>query len=185
MSSTLLHVLFHRADGSSTSLAEHEGKVVLVVNVASACGLTPQYTGLEAIYERNRDRGFVIVGFPCNDFGEQEPGTADEIHAFCTSKYDVQFPVVEKISVAPSHRHTLYRELVAAQPRAQELPGSDFRAKLKGYGIEVAHPEDITWNFEKFLVDRTGHAIARFAPDVPPDHPLVTSAIEASLAEPR
>ncbi len=172
---------FHRADGSPTSLAEHEGKVVLVVNVASACGLTPQYTGLEAIYEKYGDRGFVVVGFPCNDFGAQEPGTADEIHAFCTSTYGVRFPVVEKISVAPGHRHPLYQELVAAQPRAQEVPGSDFRAKLKTYGIEVAHPEDITWNFEKFLIDRTGRAIARFAPDVPPDHALVTSAIETSL----
>ena len=177
----LADIPFHRADGTPTSLAEHAGKVVLVVNVASACGLTPQYTALEAIFEKYRDRGFVVVGFPCNDFGAQEPGTAEEIHAFCTTKFAVQFPVVEKIAVAPGHRHALYRELIAAQPRAQGLPGSDMRAKLAGYGITVEHDEDITWNFEKFLVDRAGNAVARFAPDVPPDDALITTAIEARL----
>ncbi len=177
----LYQIPFRRADGSTTSLAEHEGKVVLIVNVASACGLTPQYTALEAIYEKYRDRGFVVVGFPCNDFGAQEPGTAEEIHTFCTSQYGVKFPVVEKITVAPAARHPLYRELIAEQPRAQELPGGEFRAKLASYGITAEHPEDIAWNFEKFLVDRSGKAIARFAPDVPPDNTLLTSAIERQL----
>lgn len=179
--SELSTIPFRRADGSTTSLAEHEGNVVLIVNVASACGLTPQYTALEAVHERYRARGFTVVGFPCNDFGAQEPGTAEEIHEFCTAKYGVQFPVVEKIAVAPSARHPLYRELIAQQPNAQPLPGSNFREKLASYGIKSEHDEDITWNFEKFLVDRGGHVIARFAPDVPPDHALVTSAIEAAL----
>jgi glutathione peroxidase len=143
--------------------------------------LTPQYSALEAIYERFRDRGFVVIGFPCNDFGAQEPGTAEEIHTFCTTSFGVQFPVVDKIAVAPERRHPLYRELIAEQPSAQSLPGSDFKAKLKGYGIVIAHDEDITWNFEKFLVGRAGTAVARFAPDVPPDHALVTQAIEAEL----
>jgi glutathione peroxidase len=177
----LYQVPFRRADGSPTSLAEHEGKVVLIVNVASACGLTPQYEGLEEIYERYRDRGFVVLGFPCNDFGEQEPGTAEEIHTFCTTTYGVKFPVVEKITVAPAKRHPLYRELIAAQPQAQSLPGKDFRATLRGYGVTFEHDEDITWNFEKFLIDRSGRAIARFAPNVPPDDALVTGAIEAQL----
>jgi len=169
--SELARIPFRRADGSTTSLAEHEGNVVLIVNVASACGLTPQYTALQALHERYRARGFTVVGFPCNDFGAQEPGTAEEIHEFCTVKYGVQFPVVEKIAVAPGNRHPLYRELIAQQPHAQPLPGA---------GAERG--EDIAWNFEKFLVDRGGRAIARFAPDVPPDHALVTSAIEAALA---
>jgi glutathione peroxidase len=177
----LARIPFRRADGSPTSLADHDGNVVMIVNVASACGLTPQYTALEAIYERFRARGFVVVGFPCNDFGAQEPGTADEIHELCSVQYGVQFPVVEKVAVAPRDRHPLYRELIAQQPHAQLLPGSDFRAKLASYGIASEHDEDITWNFEKFLVDRSGHAIARFAPDVPPDHALVTAAIEAAL----
>nr|HEX4315372.1 glutathione peroxidase [Kofleriaceae bacterium] len=181
MTTQLASIPFHRADGSPTSLEEYAGKVVLVVNVASACGLTPQYTALEAVYEKYRDRGFVVVGFPCNDFGAQEPGTAAEIHEFCTLKFGVKFPVVEKIAVAPSTRHPLYKELIAEQPRAQLLAGSDFRKKLEGYGIKVEHDEDILWNFEKFLVDRSGKAVARFAPDVPPDDQLVTAAIEARL----
>ena len=181
MTSHLYEVPFRRADGSATSLAEYKGKVVLVVNVASACGLTPQYKGLEAIYETYRDRGFVVVGFPCNDFGAQEPGTAEEIHTFCTTSYGVQFPVVEKITVAPERRHPLYRELIAEQPSARSKPGEDFRGKLASHGITVAHDEDITWNFEKFLVDRTGKAVARFTPDVAPDDSLVTAAIEQLL----
>jgi glutathione peroxidase len=179
--SELSSIEFRRADGTTTSLGELAGKVVLVVNVASACGLTPQYAALEAIYERYRDRGFTVVGFPCNDFGAQEPGSAEEIHELCTTKFGVQFPVVEKISVAPSSRHPLYRELIAEQPRAEVLPGSDFRAKLASYGIVAEHDEDIAWNFEKFIVDRKGRAVARFAPDVPPDHALITGAIEATL----
>lgn len=181
MLTRLQQLPFKRADGSAASLADYQGKVVLVVNVASACGLTPQYSALEAIYERFRDRGFVVIGFPCNDFGAQEPGTAEEIHTFCTTSFGVQFPVVDKIAVAPERRHPLYRELIAEQPSAKSLPGSDFKAKLKGYGIVIAHDEDITWNFEKFLVGRAGTAVARFAPDVPPDHALVTQAIEAEL----
>lgn len=181
MTTPLYEVQINRADGAPTTLREHAGKVVLVVNVASACGLTPQYKALEAVYERYRDRGFVVVGFPCNDFGAQEPGTAEEIHEFCTTKFDVQFPVLEKITVAPGQRHPLYRELIAEQPRAQNAPGSDFRAQLAGYGITTEHDEDILWNFEKFLIDRSGKAIARFAPDVKPDDALVTQAIEAAL----
>jgi glutathione peroxidase len=175
----LSEVPFRRADGSTTSLAEHAGKVVLVVNVASACGLTPQYTALEQLFERYRDRGFVIVGFPCNDFGGQEPGTAEEIHAFCTTKFDVQFPIVDKIVVAPAARHPLYRELIAERPRARG--GSDFRGTLAKYGIKTEHDEDVLWNFEKFLVDRAGHAVDRFSPDVKPDDPLIVTAIEALL----
>jgi glutathione peroxidase len=177
----LYDVPVNRADGTPTTLGEYKGKVLLVVNVASQCGLTPQYKALEEIYEKYRERGFVVVGFPCNDFGAQEPGTAAEIQEFCTLNFGVKFPVLEKLTVAPSHRHPLYRELIAEQPHAATEPGSDFRAKLAGYGIKIEHDEDIAWNFEKFLVDRSGKAIARFAPDVTPDAALVTTAIEAQL----
>jgi glutathione peroxidase len=177
----LYEVPVKRADGSATTLGEYAGKVLLVVNVASQCGLTPQYNALEAAYEKYRERGFVVVGFPCNDFGAQEPGTAEEIHEFCTLNFGVKFPVLDKITVAPATRHPLYRELIAEQPHAQHAPGSDFRAKLAGYGIVPEHDEDILWNFEKFLVDRSGKAIARFAPDVTPDDALVTAAIENQL----
>ena len=179
---TALHeVSINRADGSATTLGEYAGKVLLVVNVASQCGLTPQYTALEAVYEKYRERGFVVVGFPCNDFGAQEPGTAEEIQEFCTLQFGVKFPVLEKLTVAPATRHPLYRELIAEQPAAQQKPGSDFREKMAGYGLTPAHDEDIAWNFEKFLVDRSGKAVARFAPDVTPDDALVTAAIEQQL----
>ena len=185
MTTTIYDVPVNRADGTPTTLAEYRDKVMLVVNVASACGLTPQYSALESIYERYRDRGFVVVGFPCNDFGAQEPGTADEIKTFCETSFGVQFPVLEKITVAPAHRHPLYRELIAAQPAATSKPGSDFRAKLEGYGIRVEHDDDIMWNFEKFLVDRGGAVVARFTPDTPPDDALIVDAIEARLAATR
>ena len=179
--SKLYDVPVKRADGSTTNLGEYKDKVLLVVNVASQCGLTPQYKALEEVYEKYRDRGLVVVGFPCNDFGEQEPGTAAEIQSFCEASFGVQFPILDKITVAPSNRHPLYRELIAEQPVRATEPNSDFLAKLAGYGIKVEHDEDIAWNFEKFLVDRKGNAIARFAPDVTPDSALVTKAIEASL----
>ncbi len=181
MATPLQQVPVNRADGSATSLGEYEGKVVLVVNVASACGLTPQYAALEQVYEQYRDRGFVVVGFPCNDFGAQEPGSAEEIAEFCDTKFGVKFPVLEKLTVAPASRHPLYVELIAEQPIAKDRPGSEFKATMAGYGLTPAHAEDIAWNFEKFLVDRSGKAIARFAPDVTPDDALVTSAIEAAL----
>ena len=185
MTSTMYPIAIHRADGSSTTLGEYAGKVVLIVNVASACGLTPQYTALEAIYETYRERGFTVLGFPCNDFGAQEPGTAAEIHAFCTSTYNVQFPVLEKITVSHDARHPLYRALIEAKPEATTPPGSDFLQKLAGYGITVEHDGDIAWNFEKFLIDRTGEVVARFSPDMPPDDPMIVAAIERALTSSR
>jgi glutathione peroxidase len=179
--SSIYEVPVNRADGTASTLAPYQGKVMLIVNVASACGLTPQYSALEAIYERYRERGFVVLGFPCNDFEGQEPGTQAEIQTFCETKFGVQFPILEKITVAPGQRHPLYRELIAARPAATSRPGEDFRAKLAGWGIKMAHDEDISWNFEKFLVDRSGEVVARFTPDTPPDDALITSAIEARL----
>jgi glutathione peroxidase len=152
----------HSIDGQPAPLSAYKGKVVLLVNVASRCGFTPQYTALEAIYEKYKDRGFVIVGIPANNFGAQEPGTNQEIKTFCTSKYQVTFPMMAKISVKGDDQAPLYQFLTD----------------------KTAHPEtggDIQWNFTKFLVGPNGHIVARFEPDVTPDAPQVTAAIEKAL----
>jgi glutathione peroxidase len=168
-------------EGAPSSLAAHAGKVRLVVNVASQCGLTPQYAGLEALYRRYRDRGFEVLGFPANEFGAQEPGTEEEIQTFCSSKYDVSFPMFAKVVVKGEGQHPLYLALTSAQPQARSVAGSDFRDKMKGYGIVPASPDEVLWNFEKFLVDRQGKVIDRFSPDTPPDAPLLVEAIERAL----
>jgi glutathione peroxidase len=168
-------------DGSDSSLGAYAGKVRLVVNVASRCGFTPQYTALEALYEKYRDRGFEVLAFPANEFGSQEPGTDAEIKEFCSTTYDVRFPVFSKILVKGAGQHPLYAALIDARPAARVLPGSDFRAKLMGYGIPIGEPNEILWNFEKFLVDRVGNVVDRFGPDVLPDAELVVSAIEREL----
>jgi glutathione peroxidase len=148
--------------GQPSSLGELDGKTLLVVNVASKCGLTPQYAGLEALHEQFADRGFAVVGFPCNQFGGQEPGTAEEIATFCSATYGVSFPMFEKIDVNGADRHPIYTELTAA-------------ADAEGQA------GDIQWNFEKFLVSPDGAVIARFRPMTAPDAPELISAIEASL----
>ena len=172
-------------DGDDAKLADYGGKVRLVVNVASKCGLTPQYAALEALYRRYRDRGLEILAFPANEFGAQEPGTEEEIKAFCSSSYDVSFPLFAKIVVKGEAQHPLYARLTKERPEARTLPGSDFRAKLIGYGIDLGGPSEVLWNFEKFLVDRKGNVIERFAPDVPPDADVLVSAIERALDAPR
>jgi glutathione peroxidase len=166
--------------GTPASLADHAGEVLLVVNVASQCGLTPQYTALEQIYEQYRDRGFSVLGFPANNFGAQEPGTDEEIAEFCSTKFSVAFPMFSKISVVGEDQHPLYGALTAAAPRAAGDPDA-FRDRLKGFGMTPNNDPDILWNFEKFLVDRSGNVVARFAPTVTPDDPIVTGAIENAL----
>jgi glutathione peroxidase len=182
MSNALEVIPVRTVEGGPATLADYAGKVRLVVNVASKCGLTPQYEGLEALYRRFHEQGFEILGFPANEFGAQEPGTEAEIKDFCSTKYDVTFPLFSKIVVKGPAQHPLYAALTAAQPSALGLPGSDFRAKLVAYGIDVGAPQDITWNFEKFLIDRGGNVVARFAPDVTPDAELLVSAVERELA---
>jgi glutathione peroxidase len=150
-------------DGEPGVLAEQKGKVALLVNVASFCGLTPQYEGLEALYERFGAQGFSVVGIPCNQFGAQEPGTADEIKTFCSTSYGVQFPLTEKVEVNGDSRHPLYQQLTAT---------------ADGEG----HTGDIRWNFEKFLVSRDGDVIARFSPLVEPANDELVGAIEKALA---
>jgi glutathione peroxidase len=151
-------------DGKPMPLADFKGKVVLMVNVASQCGYTPQYTALEALYEKYKDQGFVIVGFPANNFGAQEPGTNEEIKTFCTRNYNVQFPMMSKVSVKGSDTAPLY----------QYLTDASLHPKTGG---------EIKWNFTKFLVDRNGNIVARFEPDVTPDAPPVIAAIEKALAQ--
>jgi len=150
-------------DGQPQDLSQYKGKVVLFVNVASKCGLTPQYKGLEALYEKYKGQGFVIVGFPANNFGGQEPGTNEEIKQFCTGKYDVQFPMMSKISVKGDDKHPLYKFLTEGKA------GEDFAG-------------DIEWNFAKFLIDRNGNVMARFSSRTKPEDPQVGSTIEKALS---
>jgi glutathione peroxidase len=167
--------------GEDTSLAAFDGNVLLVVNVASQCGLTPQYEALESVYENYKDRGFAVLGFPANNFGAQEPGTDSEIEQFCSTKFSVKFPMFSKISVVGDDQHPLYAELTKAAPRAEGEP-DEFREKLQGYGLNPNNDPDILWNFEKFLVDRNGNVVKRFAPTMTPDDPAVISAIESALS---
>ena len=167
--------------GSAASLAEYKGKVVLVVNVASKCGLTPQYEGLEFLYRNYRDRGFVITGFPANDFAGQEPGTSEEIQSFCTLNFGVDFPMYDKITVVGADKHPLYSLLIKEQPRAISTGPVPFADDLRKYGISPNREPELLWNFEKFLVSRNGEVVARFSPDTKPSDPALVAAIEAEL----
>ena len=162
------------------SLGDYAGKVALVVNFASKCGLTPQYEGLEALYRTYRDKGLVVLGFPANDFGAQEPGTNEEIATFCTTNFAVDFPMFAKMTVVGPDKHPLYAALTAAAPVARG-DAAGFRDRLKSYG-KTPNPEpEILWNFEKFLIGKDGAVIARFAPTTAPDDPELVGAIEAAL----
>jgi len=181
MADSIYDIPVKRIDGAEASLADFRGKVLLVVNVASKCGLTPQYEGLEALYQGQRERGLEVLGFPANNFGGQEPGSHEEIAEFCATNYGVDFPMFEKISVQGNDQHPLYTRLIEAQPTATHKPGSDFKEKLAGYGIQQDNETDVLWNFEKFLISRDGEVIGRFAPDVSAEDELLTAAIEAEL----
>jgi len=179
MTSSLYDIPVARIDGTPSSLGEYAGKVLLVVNVASKCGLTPQYEGLEALYRTYRDRGLVVLGFPANDFAGQEPGTEAEIETFCRSTYGVEFPMFAKIAVTGPERHPLYDALIAARPEAAFKADS---ALLKRLPPREAEPGGIHWNFEKFLVGRDGAVVGRFAPDTTPEDETIVAAIETALS---
>jgi glutathione peroxidase len=168
-----------------TSLAPQRGKVLLIVNVASKCGFTPQYTGLESLYQRYKDRGLVVLGFPANDFAGQEPGGNKEIAQFCSLDYPVTFPVFGKIAVTGSGKHPLYRELIAERPDREPNGNAlyeDLAGFLKSQNLPGPNkPPELLWNFEKFLIGRDGSVLARFASDVAPDDPRLISAIEQAL----
>ncbi len=159
---SLYDVPLHTLDGQEATLGEYRGRALLLVNVASRCGLTPQYTALERLQETYAGRGFSVLGFPCNQFGGQEPGTAEEIQEFCSTTYGVSFPLFEKLEVNGPDRHPLYQELTR-QPDADGQAG------------------DVAWNFEKFLVSPAGEVVARFRPQTVPDAPELVSALEAQL----
>lgn len=167
--------------GEDASLGEHKGKALLLVNVASKCGLTPQYEALEQLYEDKRGDGFEVLGFPANDFGAQEPGTNEEIAEFCSTTFDVQFPMYAKLSVAGEDQHPLYAQLTSSIPRA-EGDADGFRERLRGHGITPNEDPDVVWNFEKFLVAKDGTIVRRFAPSMTPDDPVITAAIDEQLA---
>jgi glutathione peroxidase len=150
--------------GQEVDLSQYKGQVVLLVNVASKCGLTPQYENMESLYEKHKDKGLVVLGFPCNQFGKQEPGSDREIAEFCSETYKVKFPVFSKVEVNGEGAAPLYKYLTALDTKPQ------------GKG-------KISWNFEKFVVGRKGEVVARFAPNVEPDSPEVLKAIEAELAK--
>ncbi len=161
---SILESAIARLDGTPATLGEIAGGgPALLVNVASKCGLTPQYAGLERLHEQYAARGFSVVGLPCNQFGGQEPGSSEEIAEFCSATYGVTFPMTEKIEVNGPGRHAIYDELVSTPD-------------------ESGNDGDITWNFEKFLVDRDGHVVARFNPRIEPDDPRLVQSIDALLS---
>ncbi|HET8612776.1 MAG TPA: glutathione peroxidase [Sphingomonas sp.] len=176
---TIQNIPLRRIDGAETRLGDFAGKVLLIVNTASQCGLTPQYAGLEALYEKYQDEGLEVLGFPANDFAGQEPGTDDEIAQFCETQYAVRFPLFAKLTVTGADKHPLYAALVEARP---EAAGSEaFRERLKGYGMTPNEPPELLWNFEKFLVGRDGQVVGRFSPDMTPDDDALVTAIEREL----
>jgi glutathione peroxidase len=170
-----------------TSLAKYRGKVLLIVNVASKCGLTPQYDALEKLYARFQENGFEVLGFPANDFAGQEPGSSEEISAFCKASFGVDFPLFSKVSVTGPGMHPLYAALIEAQPQAWGPGREAMRENLTGFLASTnngkTNPEPgILWNFEKFLIGRNGDVVGRFSPEVVPDDPAIVAAIEKALA---
>jgi glutathione peroxidase len=158
----ITQIAFATAEGKKATLADYKGKAVLLVNVASKCGFTKQYEGLQKLYEEKQSAGLVILAFPCNDFGGQEPGTIEEIQKFCKSEYDVTFPIMGKLSVKGDGQHQLYKALT---------------------GPDGAFPGNIKWNFGKILIDKNGKPVARFESATKPDSEELKKAIEAALAE--
>jgi glutathione peroxidase len=183
MTTAIEQIPFTGMDGAATSLAAYAGKVRLLVNVASKCGLTPQYEGLEKLYTAKQADGLVVIGFPANEFGAQEPGTNDEISSFCSLNYGVSFPLSQKLVVKGDGQHALYQALTSAQPAAVDTHDGAFATKLATYGMKRDNDADVLWNFEKFLVNRAGEVVARFNPDVAPDDAQLVAAIDAELAK--
>lgn len=169
------------ADGRQTALSEFKGKVILVVNVASKCGLTKQYEGLEKLYEDKQAEGLVVAAFPANNFKGQEPGTDAEIVEFCQLTYDVKFPIFSKISVKGEDKHPLYAALTSID--IPSIGDGPMKEKLRSLGLDAEDGGEIVWNFEKFLIGRDGKVVARFAPDVPAEDTRVVEAVEKELAK--
>ncbi len=168
--------------GAETNLGAYKNKVLLVVNVASKCGLTPQYEGLQKLYENYHDEGFEVLGFPANNFMGQEPGTENEIQEFCSTNFNVKFPLFSKISVKGEDQNPLYKYLTETKPETDVNDG-EFEAKLAGYGSTRSTPNEVLWNFEKFLVAKNGEIVARFAPDVTAEDERLITKVEEELGK--
>ncbi|MEP6925157.1 MAG: glutathione peroxidase [Pyrinomonadaceae bacterium] len=182
MEEELYEIPVRKIDGTETNLSEYKNKVLLIVNVASKCGLTPQYAGLEKFYENYRDQGVEVLGFPANNFMGQEPGANDEIKDFCELNYNVEFPLFSKISVTGEDQHPLYQYLTKAKPET-DVNGGELEANLKGYGHTRSTPDEVLWNFEKFLVAKNGTVVGRFAPDTTVENEQLIKKVEHELAK--
>ena len=178
---SVYHIPVKTIQGKEVDLSQYQGKVLLVVNVASKCGLTPQYEGLEKLYEAQKENGLEILGFPANNFLAQEPGTDAEIQEFCSLTYDVKFPLFSKISVAGDDKHPLYQTLTQAIP--ERIGEGPWWKDLVDYGLTPNPKPEVLWNFEKFLVNKKGEVVARFAPDITADDARLVDAINAELAK--
>lgn len=181
MSHSLYEIPLRRLDGTAATLAEYRGRVMLIVNVASKCGLTPQYAGLQQLHTLYAGRGLSVLGFPCNDFAAQEPGTEADIGTFCDTQYGVTFPLFSKVTINSAPRHPLYQQLIAAQPGARSSAAGELTQTLAKHGLLPKQHGDVLWNFEKFLIGRDGKVRARFAPDVTPEDAGLVSEIESAL----
>ena len=180
MANEIYEIPVKTIDGTETTLSEYQDKVLLVVNVASKCGLTPQYAGLQKLYSDYQAKGFEVLGFPANNFMGQEPGTEAEIKEFCSSNFDVKFPLFAKISVKGDDQHRLYHYLTETKPETDVNDGV-MEEKLKGYGSMRSESSEVLWNFEKFLIGKNGEVAARFAPDVTAEDARLISKLEEEL----
>jgi len=181
--SPLYQISVNTAKGEAVSLSSYRGKVLIIVNVASKCGLTPQYDALQKLYSSYKDQGLVILGFPANQFLSQEPGSNDEIQQFCRLNYGVEFPVFAKIAVKGSQQHPLYTYLTKTQPKAYSEGGSGSLMKWL-MKLKSGNSSDISWNFEKFLISRGGKIVERFAPAIKPDDPYLVKLLQQELKKP-
>ncbi len=172
-----------RNDGSVSTLTDYRGKVLLIVNVASKCGLTPQYDALEKTYARFRDAGLEVLAFPANDFAGQEPGSNEEIAQFCRGTFGTSFPLFSKIAVVGPSKHPLYAALIDALPHSEGAGKQGMIDGLVRFGVTPNQEPELMWNFEKFLLGRDGTPLARFSPDTLPDSPAITGAIERALRD--
>ncbi|MET0751737.1 MAG: glutathione peroxidase [Pyrinomonadaceae bacterium] len=182
MANELYNIPVKTINGKETNLGEYKDRVLLVVNVASKCGLTPQYEGLQKLYSDYQDKGLEILGFPANNFMGQEPGSEEEIQEFCSSNYDVKFPLFSKISVKGDDQHQLYHYLTETKPDTDVNDGG-LEENLKGYGHNRSTQREVLWNFEKFLIGKNGEIAARFAPDVTAEDERLVQKVEEELAK--
>lgn len=182
MANELYEIPVKTIDGTETNLGEYKDKVLLVVNVASKCGLTPQYEGLQKLYGEYQAQGFEVLGFPANNFMGQEPGTEEEIKDFCDTNYSVTFPLFSKISVKGDDQHQLYHYLTETKPETDVNDGG-LEEKLKGFGSVRSKPSEVLWNFEKFLIGKDGSIAARFAPDVTAADERLVAKLEEELGK--